>query len=84
MLKYPQKTTQMTFKNSINLKVSLLVKASTLPRAPHHEGSTVAVVVKPLLSGAKEEVRCFAETGSGLITERRRLNIEESERTNLD
>ena len=60
---------QLTVGNSINLEVSLLIKARTLPRTPHNEVSTVAVVVKPLLTGAEEEVRLLAETGAGLITE---------------
>ena len=51
----------------MNLEVPHLVEAGTLTRAPHHEDSSVAVVVKPLRSGAKEEVGLLAETGTGLV-----------------
>ena len=55
--------------NLENLEVSLLVKARTLAKTPHDELPSVSVVVKPLLTGAEEEVRLLAETGAGLITE---------------
>ena len=58
----------LTMGNLMNLEVSLLIKARTLPRTPHNEVSTVAVVVKPLLTGAEEEVRLLAKTSTGLTS----------------
>ena len=55
---------------SIDLEVSLLIKARTLTRAPHNEVSAVPVVVKSLLTEPQEEVRLLAKTGTGLSVTR--------------